>query len=96
MDALSVATVAGFSLRTVSLRQASKMSINFGAFHVLMPVAGWLAGSTVVWLVADYDHWVAFILLTVVGGKMIQEALGSEERIESSTVLDNMNLFFFS
>ncbi|MFQ6053856.1 MAG: manganese efflux pump, partial [Candidatus Bathyarchaeia archaeon] len=41
-------------------------------------------------------HWVAFILLTVVGGKMIQEALGSGERIESSTVLDNMNLFFFS
>ena len=96
MDALSVATVAGFSLRTVNLRQASKMSINFGAFHVLMPVAGWLAGSTVVWLIADYDHWVAFILLSVVGGKMIQEALGSGERIESSTVLDNMNLFFFS
>jgi len=96
MDALSVATVTGFSLKTVSLRQASKVSINFGAFHVIMPMAGWLVGSTIVWLIADYDHWVAFLLLAFVGGKMIYEAAGAEERIEPSKVLDNLNLLLFS
>jgi len=96
MDALSVATVTGFSLKKVDLRQASKVSINFGGFHVFMPILGWLAGSTVVWLIADYDHWVAFLLLAFVGGKMIYEASRGEERIEPSKVLDNLNLLLFS
>lgn len=96
MDAFSVATVTGFSLKKVHFRQASKMSISFGAFHIIMPVVGWLAGSTVVWLIADYDHWVAFLLLLFVGGKMIYEALGTEERIEASKVLNNLDLLLFS
>ncbi len=96
MDALSVATVTGFSLKTVGFRQASKISINFGAFHIMMPMAGWLAGSTIVWLIADYDHWVAFLLLAFVGGKMIYEASRAKERIEASKMLDNLNLLFFS
>jgi len=96
MDALSVATVTGFSLKTVSLRVLSKMPLTFGAFHVLMPMVGWFAGSTIVWLIADYDHWVAFLLLAFVGGKMFHEALKPEERIEPSKVLNNMNLLLFS
>lgn len=96
MDALSVATVTGFSLKKVDFRQASKVSINFGGFHVFMPILGWLAGSTVVWLIADYDHWAAFLLLAFVGGKMIYEASRGEERIEPSKVLDNLNLLLFS
>lgn len=96
MDALSVATVTGFSLKTVSLGQASKVSINFGAFHIIMPMVGWLVGSTIVWLIADYVHWVAFLLLAYVGGKMIYEASRSEERIEPSKLLDNLHLLFFS
>jgi len=96
MDALSVAAVTGFSLKKVDFLQASKVSINFGGFHVFMPILGWLAGSTVVWLIADYDHWVAFLLLAFVGGKMIYEASRGEERIEPSKVLDNLNLLLFS
>lgn len=96
MDALSVATVTGLSLEKVSFQQASKMPITFGAFHVLMPVVGWFAGSTIVWLIADYDHWVAFLLLIFVGGKMIYEALSAEERIEPFIVFNNMSLLLFS
>jgi putative Mn2+ efflux pump MntP len=96
MDAFSVAIVTGFSIDSVSISQASKMSVNFGAFHTFMPIVGWLAGSTVVWLIADYDHWVAFLLLVFVGGKMIYEALSSEERIEPSKVLSDVNLLLFS
>lgn len=96
MDALSVVTVTGFSLKTVSLRVLPKMPLTFGAFHVLMPMVGWFAGSTIVWLIVDYDHWVAFLLLAFVGGKMFHEALKPEEMIEPSKVLNNMNLLLFS
>ena len=45
-----------------------------------MPVLGWLAGRTVVELIADYDHWVAFILLALIGSKMIWESFRSRDR----------------
>jgi len=96
MDALSVAAVTGLGLKRVSLRQVSKMPLTFGAFHVLMPMVGWLAGSTIVWLIADYDHWFAFLLLALVGGKMIYGALGAEGRPEPSLMIGNLNLLLFS
>lgn len=96
MDAFSVAIVTGFSLKTVSIRQASKLSLTFGAFHVFMPILGWLAGSSIAWLIADYDHWVAFFLLAFVGGKMIYEAFGALEGVEGDKVLDNLDLLLFS
>lgn len=96
MDALSVATATGFGMKSLNFRQASKMSINFGAFHIIMPIAGWFVGSTIVWLIASFDHWIAFLLLAFVGGKMIHGAFDSEARIETSKVLDNLNLLFLS
>lgn len=96
MDALSVATITGFSLEKVSLYQASKMSITFGMFHVVMPVVGWFSGLTIMWLIAEYDHWVAFLLLAFVGGKMILEGLGLKDGGEASGTLDNFNLLLFS
>jgi len=96
MDALSVAAATGFSLKTVRFHHASKMAVSFGVFHVFMPIAGWLAGATIIWLIASYDHWVAFLLLIFVGGRMIYEALNSEEKIEASKVLSNANLLLFS
>ena len=96
MDAFSVATFTGMGLRKVTLRQSSKMSITFGVFHTFMPMIGWLAGSTIVRLISKYDHWVAFLLLAFVGGKMIREAWHAEERVEASKVLDNLNLVLFS
>ncbi len=96
MDAFSVSTAAGFSLKKVDLYQASKMSLNFGLFHVIMPILGWYAGSRVLCLIADYDHWVAFLLLLFVGGKMIIEAIRAEDRIEPNKILNNFSLLLFS
>jgi putative Mn2+ efflux pump MntP len=96
MDAFSVATITGFSLEHMDLRQASKVSLNFGAFHVFMPITGWLVGSSIVWLISAYDHWVAFLLLAYVGGKMFYDAFRGDERIEPSRVLNNLNLLLFS
>jgi len=96
MDAFSVATVTGFSFKKLSLRQASKVSLSFGVFHVFMPVVGWLAGSTIVLLVSSYDHWAAFLLLAFVGGKMIYDAFGKHEASKSLRVVDNLNVLLFS
>ncbi len=76
MDAFSVAAVSGFVLKVVSFKQAFRLSFHFGFFQFFMPIAGWMAGSTVASLIAEYDHWVAFGLLAVVGGKMILEGIG--------------------
>jgi len=73
MDTFSVAAVAGFLSKAFSTKQAFRLSFSFGFFQFLMPIAGWMAGSTVASLIANYDHWVAFGLLAIVGGKMIRE-----------------------
>ena len=95
MDAFSVATVTGFVLKKVTLSQASRMSVSFGSFHVLMPMLGWYLGATIVRFVADYDHWVAFLLLAFVGGRMIYGAT-KETKLDGSKILNGLNLLLFS
>ncbi len=57
--------------------QGLRVSLSFGLFQALMPVLGWLAGRTVVGFIEDYDHWVAFALLALVGSRMIWESFRS-------------------
>jgi putative Mn2+ efflux pump MntP len=96
MDAFSVATVTGFNHKDISIGEASKMSLSFGAFHVFMPLLGWYAGSTVVLIISKYDHWVAFLLLLFVGGRMIYEAFGEGVAAERLASLRNMDILLFS
>lgn len=79
MDAFAVAIVAGLTLNPVTPRQVFRLAFHFGLFQALMPLAGWLAGAAVRSYVAAFDHWVAFALLALVGGRMLFEALGSPE-----------------
>lgn len=74
MDAFAVAIGAGLTLGNVSARQTFRLAWHFGLFQALMPVIGWLAGLTVADWIAPVDHWIAFGLLTAIGGKMIYEA----------------------
>jgi putative Mn2+ efflux pump MntP len=75
MDALAVAIATGIVLGKVSGRQTFRLSWHFGLFQFLMPVIGWLAGLSVERYLSGYDHWLAFGLLVIIGGKMIREAL---------------------
>src|SRR5512138_283752 len=79
MDALAVALAAGLALGDVSARQTFRLSFHFGLFQFLMPVIGWMAGLSIEAWIAGYDHWVAFGLLAVIGGKMIYESLTAME-----------------
>lgn len=96
MDVLSVAAVTGFGLGRMTARQITRLASSFGAFHVVMPVLGWLAGATVVNLISGYDHWAAFLLLAFVGGRMLLEATRGGEEVDPARILQNSSLLLFS
>lgn len=73
VDAFSVAIGIGAANRKKSLWPVLRLAGAFGFFQFIMPLAGWMAGSTVVDFIQAFDHWIAFALLTLVGGKMIWE-----------------------
>ena len=74
MDALSVAVGAGAALRGNAAGAILRLSLSFGGFQFVMPVAGWMAGRTVADLIGRFDHWLAFLILAYIGGNMIRSA----------------------
>ena len=79
MDAFAVSVCKGLSIRKLKLSQALIVGAWFGAFQALMPLVGWLLGSAFADLIRSVDHWIAFVLLLLIGGNMIREAFGHEE-----------------
>ncbi len=78
VDAFSVAIGIGATNNKKSWAPVLRLAASFGIFQFAMPIAGWLAGLTVVEIIASFDHWIAFALLALVGGKMIWEGFGTE------------------
>jgi len=74
MDAFAVSVATGATYKKQGSNHAFRMAFAFGGFQAIMPVVGWLAGLTLREFIRDYDHWVAFILLAFIGGKMIYES----------------------
>ena len=79
-DCFAVALSASITNKNHSFPQVLRVSLSFGFFQALMPVLGWLLGRTIVDLIANFDHWVAFALLLLVGGRMLWESFRREER----------------
>ena len=79
MDAFAVSVCKGLSLPKLRLRHAVIVGAWFGAFQALMPAVGWLLGSAFADLIVSVDHWIAFVLLSIIGGNMIREAFSREE-----------------
>ncbi len=75
MDAFAVSVCKGLSARTLKARDAAKTGLFFGGFQALMPLLGWLLGRQFERYIVEIDHWIAFVLLGFIGGKMIWEAL---------------------
>lgn len=74
MDAFAVAIAVGAVIKELRFRHIFRLSLHFGLFQFLMPIVGWLAGMTMTKIFAVYDHWIAFVILACVGGKMIWES----------------------
>ena len=79
MDAFAVAVCKGLALRKVNLGQMALVGLWFGGFQALMPLAGYFVGVQFKEQITAIDHWIAFVLLGLIGAGMIKEALGKEE-----------------
>lgn len=87
MDAFAVSIGLGSKQKTSPLALAAKAGAYFGIFQALMPLIGYLGGKGVLGWVEEYTHWIAFLLLALIGGKMIYESFseGIEEDISKIT-----------
>jgi len=80
MDAFAVSVTSGVTIRKMHLRHALLIASFFGVFQAVMPIIGWSLGGLAAGFIGDYDHWIAFGLLALIGGKMIFEAFfGSDD-----------------
>ena len=78
MDAFAVSICKGLSMKKMNIKKAFIIGLYFGFFQALMPVIGYFLGSSFEHLITNIDHWIAFILLSFIGGNMIREAFGSD------------------
>lgn len=86
MDAFAVSICKGLAMKRMNWKKAVIVGIYFGVFQALMPVIGYFLGRTFENLVTKIDHWIAFILLVLIGGKMIKEAFDNNAEGYSDSV----------
>ena len=79
MDAFAVSICKGLSVRHVSPRQAGLAAMWFGGFQSLMPMLGYFLGVSFADFVSSIDHWIAFVLLGIIGGNMLYESCQKED-----------------
>jgi putative Mn2+ efflux pump MntP len=100
MDAFAVSICKGLSMRKVNKKQCFVIALFFGGFQALMPLIGWLLGSRFEQYITGVDHWIAFVLLGIIGGKMVLESMKcSDEAVEIKKMdppLDIKELFLLA
>lgn len=99
MDAFAVSICKGLAMRKVNKKQCFTIALFFGGFQALMPFLGWALGTQFAQYIESVDHWIAFVLLLFIGGKMIWEAIkdgadSCEEKIDPP--LDLRELFILA
>lgn len=85
MDAFAVSVCKGLSAGRVKFKHMICCGAWFGGFQALMPLIGYLLGVKFQSLITKFDHWIAFVLLAVIGANMIREALGKDDDDEEMT-----------
>ena len=100
MDAFAVSVCKGLGMKKLNKKQAVVIGLYFGGFQALMPFLGWVLGSQFQQYITSIDHWIAFILLGFIGGKMIVEAVkewNEEDIVEvKDQPLDHKNMFMLA
>ena len=89
MDAFAVALCKGLNMRKLNMKHGAIIALFFGVFQAVMPLIGWLFGRQFEKYIVRVDHWVAFALLLVIGGKMIWDAFHEDD--ETSTCGDHLD-----
>lgn len=92
MDAFAVAICKGLSVKKAGIKEMAKAGLWFGGFQALMPAIGYFLGSTFEAYITKIDHWVAFVLLGIIGTNMIKESLSKEEEVSGEKSDNSMNI----
>ena len=87
MYAFAVSITAGATYKKGGFGHAFRIAFAFGGFQAIMPVVGWFGGLTLKDLIGNYDHWIAFILLALIGSKMIYESFKIKQAQKTTDVL---------
>ncbi len=95
MDAFAVSICKGLSMCRMSWKNAAIVGLYFGGFQAIMPAFGYLLGSQFKDAIVNIDHWIAFILLSIIGINMIREALNDEEE-SCDASLDFVNMLILA
>lgn len=90
-DAFAVSVSSGAIIEQLRLRHALRIALFFGFFQAIMPWLGWRIGSLASDLIRSVDHWLAFVILCAIGGKMIYESFWLEK--EQKEAADPLNLY---
>ncbi|MFA7636380.1 MAG: manganese efflux pump MntP family protein [Monoglobales bacterium] len=94
MDAFAVAVCKGLNMRRINIKHTAVIAFFFGAFQAIMPFIGWVLGNQFKHYIESVDHWVTFILLGIIGGKMLWEAIYNEEEPDSCDIRINIKELF--
>ncbi|MDE7297421.1 MAG: manganese efflux pump MntP family protein [Lachnospiraceae bacterium] len=95
MDAFAVSVCKGLAMKKMTWKSAVIVGLWFGGFQALMPVIGYTLGIQFADKIVAVDHWIAFVLLALIGGNMIREALSGEEE-KANADLDVRTMFLMA
>ena len=95
MDAFAVSVCKGLAMPKCTFKKAAIVGLWFGGFQALMPAIGYVLGAQFQEAIASIDHWIAFVLLALIGGNMIHEALDNDEE-EADASLDVKAMFLLA
>lgn len=95
MDAFAVSVCKGLAMPKCTFKKAAIVGLWFGGFQALMPAIGYILGAQFQESIASIDHWIAFVLLALIGGNMIHEALDNDEE-EADASLDVKPMFLLA
>ena len=95
MDAFAVSVCKGLAMPKCTFKKAAIVGLWFGGFQALMPAIGYILGAQFHEAIASIDHWIAFVLLALIGGNMIHEALDNDEE-EADASLDVKPMFLLA
>ena len=95
MDAFAVSVCKGLAMPKCTFKKAAIVGLWFGGFQALMPAIGYVLGAQFQEAIASIDHWIAFVLLALIGGNMIHEALDKDEE-EADASLNVKTMFLLA
>ena len=96
MDAFAVSVTSGITIKNLKVNNALQIAFFFGLFQAIMPIIGWSAGLSLRDFISGIDHWIAFVLLSVIGCKMFYESTKMKTDKETSNPLNIYMLLILS